>query len=264
MDFEEKFTHISQDTLTALADQQNMPSLSNVISGQEENFILVGIRPELNLEEFMIIYAGNHNSEIRGFSFLNSRVSQERDLNTFKFSRQIELYFPALNSLSVFNEIQELVRSNFEDHGIEFIPERIGDFNPNLKDILKNKFDLGSLIIIDIGKFYQSYFKSDFLVDDIKGKQKLYLSYYYDIDKFEIGSLSNDLFSLTPDSHSSEFRNTRNTILVAAWLTNSETIEYIYRIFEDKMVSDKMFDLRSDDIEILINTMDNNKRIIIR
>lgn len=262
MKFEETCFQYNEAELEKLNARLVSFELNNVLEGFQKNYFHIGMSEEGNLNDYMLMYVGNHNNVIKGYTLHSGRKHKERDTNTYQFSRLIEDEFPNLNSLKVFNNFQNMLRSVYERFGIVCTSENISYVDSPATLLLINKTGTDQLLHLDIGKFYRRFFDSATYPLNKKGIQKVYLMYDYKDDKVKFGETNATLETRKKGVAEPTLRASDQEIIVlAAWEAPKTAESDLKKRFHEKHVRGEWYDLRSIDIKAIGEKMRPYKRI---
>lgn len=250
MNFEDRFRVLSLEEIEEFNSLTTRVELNNVIKDFAKHYFHMGLNENEDIEDYILMYVGNHNSKIKGFALKNGRSSKDRDIDTLRFSQQIELHYPNLNPLVIFNTFQKHTKSVYEKYGIVCLPQYITDSEYSTSMILKNKEGIDSILEINIHKLYKSFFNSKNTALNEKGKQKIYLMYDYEYDKVKIGETKDILKKRQKGIAEPTLRARKQHIyIIAAWEAPKYIEDELMFKYNHKRVRGEWFDLRAVDMK---------------
>ena len=249
-DFVERIKILEYYDILSIYKNHRLVELNNVIEGFKSNFFTIVFQEENNIDEYSLIYIGNYD-KLKGLVLKSGRKSTDRDLATFAFSKAVEDEFPEMNSITVFNTFQSMVKQTFESFGILCIPEYLANFSGEMTFILPNKpkSDVDYILEIDPIQFYRSFFDGHIKLSDENGISKVYLMVEGKEGFIKIGETQKKLNLRRRGVAEPTLMATEPIIkVISAWKAPKEIERELHLKYRLKRKRGEWFDLRLNDL----------------
>lgn len=250
-DFYSRISLLTSSEVYTIYNECRIVELNNVLEGFESEFYTIFLNDDCTLDDYTLMYVRDYDG-IRGLTFKSGRKIEKRDFLTFKFSKEIENEFPAINALVVFNAFQSIIKNGYENFGIICIPEYIANLGGELSFILpdKRKRGIDRVLQIDIFRFYKSYFTRSERMRDEEGLPKVYLMYDKKEGYIKIGETKKKLKTRRKGVSEPTLRATDPMIeIITAWNAPKELETKLHSNYISKRKRGEWFDLRAVDLE---------------
>jgi hypothetical protein len=251
-EFRELCYELSDDDVVQMSTQQSDVYLHNVIVGIEKECFGFRLSHNPNKFEYQIFYV-NGEGKLRGFLLQMTLDNPNRDNLVFMFSNHLTQEFPNLDSIDVFNTFQQQTRGVLEKENYFTMTsgqmESLDGQNPSI--LIKGKrFEI--ITLIDKVKALREYFGDRHVLDLREGNNYVYLMLNKRNGLVKIGT------SIRPKFREKTLQGQEPEIfLLSIWAAPREIEKELHRMFNDKRKRGEWFKLKSRDMKLIKDKMDN-------
>lgn len=250
-EFQELCFALGHDEILKISNSNSDISLNNVIVGIESECFGFMLLDESSEFEYQLFYV-NGEKELRGFLLQMSLNNPNRENLVFMFSNYLSQEFPELDSIDVFNTFQQHTRGALEkEKYFTMTSSQAQKFEGKNSSIIVKGKGFEIITLIDKIKALREYFGNRHTIEVKENENYIYLMLNKRNGLLKIGTSIHPKFrERTLQSQEPE------VFLLSIWAAPRVIEKELHKMFHDKKERGEWFKLKSKEIRIIKERMD--------